>query len=192
MTQEVYNTNLWCPRGSLSIPQVHKLKELILNLNPSYAIETGFCTGRSSATLLFYSNVQKLISIDQDLNYIAPDGYLYKNTLQNIYPSLQVIQENSHNLLTPSFLSSNFNNGIDWAYLDGDQSYSGIYSDLSSIHEFINTNGIIIINNYNYNFGPINTQFNNACDDFFNNNKSFYDKEIWKVDYYGYMILKKK
>jgi len=192
MTQEVYNTDLWCPRGSLSIPQVQKLKELISQFNPTYSIETGFCTGRSSATLLYYSNVQKHISIDYDLNYIAPDGLIYKNILQNQYPNFQVIQQNSHDLLTPSFLSSNYNHGIDWAYIDGDQSYIGILQDLYAIHDFINTNGIIIINNYNYSFGPINTQLNDACNNFYSNNQQFYNKEIWKVDYYGYMILIKK
>ena len=43
--------------------------DLLLKLKPSYCLETGFCTGTSSATVLGTVNPKKMISIG--LEYIS-------------------------------------------------------------------------------------------------------------------------
>lgn len=192
--EEVYKTNLWCKIGHFNENQANKLKELVNEIKPKYILETGFCTGRSAVCLLYYGNIEKMISIDINLNYREPYGIIYKNLLEERFNNYKVIEGNSHEILTKEFYEKEYPEGIDWATIDGDHSYEGALEDLNSVNERINKGGIIIIDDY-YSGKPDGCRIeevNIACDEFYENNKEKYDKESWNKRGKGFMILRKK
>ena len=47
------------------------MKELITKIKPKYALETGFCTGRSTSVVLTNAtDLKKMISIDINFDYM--------------------------------------------------------------------------------------------------------------------------
>jgi predicted O-methyltransferase YrrM len=183
----------WCARGHFNIDQADFFKKLSEIVKPKFIIETGFCTGRSAASLLTSNkNISKFISIDIDLNYMQPEGKIYASLLMKEFPNFFIIEEDSSKVLNDEFFKNNFPNGIDWATIDGDHSYEGCSRDLTKVSIFLNYNGIIIIDDYKS--GPPNgvtiTTVTNAVNDFAKQNPNFYKIE-WNKKGKGFCIFTK-
>jgi predicted O-methyltransferase YrrM len=137
--------------------------------NPQYALETGFCTGRSTyAVLNSAKNLKKMVSIDINFDYIKPHGRRMREVLTRNFPALHTIEDSSKKILNTVFMKENFRDGIDWFTVDGDHSYKGCLYDLKTVFPYMNKGGIIIIDDYKS--GPPNgcdiPDVTKACDDF--------------------------
>lgn len=182
----------WCNQGHFNFDQAKLFYHLANKLNPQYVLETGFCTGRSAASILLSCKPKKFISIDINLDYIKPNGRIYAKKLIDTFSCFQIIENGSSQVLTDDFFNQNFPDGIDWATIDGDHSYTGCYFDLKAISKRLNNNGIIIIDDYKS--GPPNgvclPEVTSAVDDFLVKNQNFI-KTAWNKEGKGFAILYK-
>lgn len=188
------NSNYWCEEGHFNKDQADFIIELIKQNNPNYIIEIGFCTGRSSFSVLFNNtNIKKFISIDIDLDYMKPHGRIMAEKLKNQFNVFNIIESSSHNILTDSFIINEFPNGIDFAIVDGDHSYDGCLNDLNNIYKYINKNGIIIVDDYKSGLpnGCYIKSVIDACDDFHKKHQYFIKTE-WYCNGKGFCIFKNK
>ena len=110
----------WCEKGHFNLDQAEFIKELVQQSNPRYALETGFCTGRSTSVVLTNAkSLDKMISIDINFDYTKPEGRKYRKLLEDNFPCFSTIEKSSRIVLTDEFLTKEFPNGIDWFTVDG-------------------------------------------------------------------------
>lgn len=183
----------WCKKGHFNQDQVNLFKNLLDEYKPEYVLETGFCTGRSASTVLINTkNLKKMISIDINFDSIKPEGRKYKNLLENNFANFSAIENSSQNILNDKFFKKEFPFGVDWFTVDGDHSYHGCLFDLRAAVNYINKNGIIIIDDYES--GPPNgcsiPEVTRACDDFYKENQ-YLEKTKWNFKGKGFCIFKK-
>lgn len=185
---------LWAPVGHFNTNQAEFVKQLIYVVQPRYALEVGFCTGRSAAVVLTASDdLRTFISVDIDLDYMKPEGRIYASLLTERFPCFQVLEANSRVLLTKDFFNAHFgNNKIDWVTIDGDHSYEGCYSDIENVAQYLSDDGLILIDDYKS--GPPHgvslPTVTQAVDDFCLRNAHFYKIE-WNRLGKGFAILTK-
>ena len=184
-------SKFWCKRGHFNLDQANYVSELVKKFDPKFALETGFCTGRSTFTVLNSSkNLKKMISIDINFDYIRPEGRQMQSLLTSNFPVLTTIESCSRKIINEDFIKNNFPNGIDWFTIDGDHSYNGCLFDLESIYKYMNKGGIMIIDDYKS--GPPNgcdiPQVTKACDDFYKNNPEL-TKDEWNCKGKGFCIF---
>jgi hypothetical protein len=194
--QPVYESDLWCRRGHLNKAQADKIATLCRELEPKYAIEVGFCTGRSSATVLHNTraSLHKMISVDKNLDFKSPEGRQMAALLTEKFPMFRLIERSSRELLTPEFLRSEFPMGLDWAMVDGDHSYEGCTFDLEAIAGILNDTGIIVIDDYRS--GPPKgvtiEAVTQSVDDFVARYSETFVMETWNEAGKGFSILRKR
>ena len=88
--------NFWCKKGHFNLDQAKFMKELVTMHQPEYALETGFCTGRSAFTVLSNSKaLKKMISIDRNFDYVKPEGRVYQNLLREQFLNFSTIEKPS-------------------------------------------------------------------------------------------------
>ena len=184
--------NFWCDKGHFNLDQAVFIKELVDKYNPEYVLETGFCTGRSTSTILINAEtLKKMISIDIDFDYIKPEGRIYKKILQDNFSNFFTIENSSASVLNDTFFKTEFPDGIDWFTVDGDHSYEGCLFDLNAAIKHMNKNGIIIIDDYKS--GPPNgcsiPDVTKACDDFYKEHQ-YLEKQEWNCEGKGFCIFK--
>ena len=182
----------WCKKGHFNLDQAIFFKEMVMENDPEYILETGFCTGRSASVILTNAKkLKKMISIDINFDYMKPEGKIYKNKLKDNFENFSTI-ENTSKILNNNFFKKEFPLGIDWFTVDGDHSYTGCLFDLKSVVNHINKNGIIIVDDYKS--GPPNgcriPDVTRACDDFYKENQ-FLQKTEWNCKGKGFCIFKK-
>ena len=185
--------DFWCKKGHFNEDQASFFKELIQKYDPCYVIETGFCTGRSASSILVNAkNIKKMISIDINFDYIKPEGRIYRKKLEDGFKVFSTIEADSVKVLNPVFFNNEFPHGVDWVTVDGSHTYEGCMSDLVSVADHININGLIVVDDYKS--GPPNgsvlPEVTRACDDFFKKDKTFEKKE-WNCKGKGFCILRK-
>ena len=135
-----------------------------------------------------------MISIDIDFDYGGMGGRKMVQTLEENFDTFSAIESNSQKKLTPKFFDENYPEGIDYAFVDGDHTYSGCLFDLNRIVPHVNSGGLILIDDYKsgppngYSI-PVVTQ---ACDDYYEKNVNLVDKEEWNKDGKGFCIFTKK
>jgi len=95
-----------------------------------------------------------MISVDRDLDYRPPHGRAMAAFLTNRYESFRVIEASSRKIFSPQFFAAEYPNGLDWVTVDGDHTYRGCLFDLEAVCSFVNTNGVIIVDDYSS--GPPN------------------------------------
>jgi len=184
--------DFWCKKGHFNTDQAIFVKNLIDKHQPKYCLETGFCTGRSTSTVLINSKfLLKMISIDINFDYIKPEGRQYQKLLLDKFPNFHTIEKSSRIVLDDAFFKKQFPNGIDWFTVDGDHSYEGCLFDLNAVYPYMNKNGIIIIDDYKS--GPPNgctiQSVTDACNDFHKTHSSL-KKEEWNDKGKGFCIFK--
>jgi len=133
--------------------------DLLLKLKPSYCLETGFCTGSSSATILGTCNPNKLISVGLAFNNLE----VAKN-LEEQY-SFKLIQGNSISILNSEFFKSEYPEGIDFYHVDGGHEYAVALADLDNALPSMNKGSVIIVDDYHSEACPLPT-VEQAVDEF--------------------------
>ncbi len=193
-SKKVYETRLWCARGHLNRDQADKYAEICEQLRPRRVLETGFCTGRSAACVLHHSGkVERMISIDLDLDYKAPYGRRMAAVLAETFPQWRVIEKSSRDILCPDFLVHEFPEGIDLATIDGDHSYEGCMHDLESVAPFMTREGIMMVDDYRS--GPPNgtriDSVTRSVDDFLDRHQGVFVGERWNKSGKGFCIIRR-
>ncbi len=180
----------WCPKGHFNLNQHNFFQKLARDVKPKYALETGFCTGRSASSLLEAAQLKTFISIDINLDYIKPEGRIFAQLLQKDFPEFKLIEGDSKVVLTNDFFAENFPHGIDWVTVDGDHSYAGCLHDLEVSSAYVSEHGIIIIDDYRSS-GPDGVSIphvTSAVDYFCKHHKEF-KITVWNHRGKGFAIL---
>lgn len=189
------NHKLWCSQGHLNEDQAELLQELSLERKPKYCLETGFCTGRSSLSVIRGNEdiIEKFITIDINFDYWSPSRE-FLGKFESEYSFYRGIEDNSAKVLTEEFFNLEYPNGIDWFTVDGDHSYGGCKNDLETALPYMNKNSIIIVDDYES--GEPNgcsiPAVTNACDDFYKENSDKVSREKWNVEGKGFCIFRVK
>jgi len=189
---EVFETELWCDgRGHFNSDQALFVKDLVQSVKPTVAIETGFCTGRSCSSVMYYGAewLKTVISIDisgADSNIITK--------LELEFPDIDFkVLPGDSTLVLKEILSAR-DLKIDWATIDGGHSYRECKSDLDDVHSYMNPGGVIIIDDYKS--GPPHgcyfEEVENACQDFWKEHKDLYTLTEWNVSGKGVCIFTRK
>lgn len=173
----------WADRH-FSIPQRDFLIELLLKLKPNYCLETGFCTGSSSSTILAASNPTKHISLGLDHN-----NYEIAKNLQDKY-NFTFLEGYSEEILSLEFYESNYPEGIDFYHVDGGHCYSTVLSDLETAFPNMNKGFVILVDDYNSIMCPC-PDVDRAVDEFVNKN-NLSKQQIRTEDGKGMAMIKSK
>ncbi len=195
MSPAVYDTDLWCPIGHFSEPQADKYAELCERVHPRFALEVGFCTGRSAACVLFYggSTLERMISVDKDLDWQAPHGRIMAHTLKARFGIFDVMEGSSSDVLAAAFFDLAFPHGIDFATIDGDHSYEGCTADLEAIAPHVNQGGLLVVDDYRSG-PPRGVTFDTvtrSVDDFLDRHTAIWLAETWHMDGKGLCIIRR-
>jgi predicted O-methyltransferase YrrM len=188
------NTNLWAKEGHFNKDQEKYIQNLVATIKPEYSIETGFCSGRSSYTVLEAGKdtIKKMISIEIDLDYVS-SGREYKRLLEEHYSDngFQVIEEDS-SIITSEFMNKEFPKGVDFAMIDGSHSYEGCLGDILGILPHLNSGGIMAIDDYKSGApnGCTIEGVNRACD-FVSSTQASLLKQEWHCEGKGFCIFTK-
>ena len=180
-TPLVVGSPLFCHLGYFNWNQVSFVGNEARKRQPRYILETGFFTGRSTATLLILCKEIKTY-INCDSNYsLSNSGPGMLSFMKSLYPCMKSFEQRSQNLFQGDFLIKQFPNGIDWFTSDGDVTYEGLLSDLITVFPHMNTNGVIMVNHYMS--GPphdvVNQGVTNACDLFYFMFKKYLSRRVW-------------
>jgi len=194
-TSSVYETNLWCRRGHLNHDQADKYAEICGNVQPRSVLETGFCTGRSAACVLYHSpGVVRMVSIDINLDYQAPHGRRMASLLRERFPRWEVIENSSRVVFTPEFFQREFPEGIDLATIDGDHTYEGCLFDLEAVAPHLNPAGVMMVDDYRS--GPPNgtriDSVTRSVNDFLAKHAGVFVGERWHKRGKGFCIIRRE
>jgi hypothetical protein len=186
------NHELWCSKGHFNLNQAMYINSLSLTQNPKYVLETGFCTGRSSlSVLLNCDTIEKFVNIDINYNYMKPHGKLMLDKFIKNFPQFKYYEKDSNIFLTEKFIKEEFPNGIDWFTVDGDHTYKGCLHDLTTSLPYMNKGGIIIVDDYMS--GPPDgahiPEVTNACNHFFKLNSNRLNKKSWYNNGKGFCVF---
>lgn len=182
----------WSPEiGHLNETQRDKIIEVISELDPEYALEIGFAGGRHTTTVLSVcKNLKNMISLDIDFDY--QHGRFKIDLIKEEFgETIQFIEGDSHSLLNDSFFEENFENGLDYIFVDGSHTYIGAKSDMMACYPKLSNKGIMLVDDYMS--GPPDgctlQTVTDAVNDFAKeNNLSF---ETWNVRGKGLAIFTK-
>src|ERR1700722_4236038 len=180
----IYNTPLWCSRGHFNKDQADKYESICNCVEPKYALEIGFCTGRSAACVLYYAarSLIKMISIEKDLDY-SKYGRSMAALLTTKFCHFSIAEQSSGEILNNAFFSKEFSKGLDIVTIDGDHSYEQSLFDLTAVAPFLNENGVIIVDDYLS--GPPNGIYlqgvNDSVNYFLSLQKTSFQFETWNV-----------
>lgn len=136
----------WWKEGHFNENQRDFFIEILSKVNPRNVLEIGFASGRSCCTILCSSNPEKIISVDINLDYMGArenSDFLISN-----FKNLKIIEGDSKNILNEEFFKSEFPDGLDFIFIDGDHSYEGAYLDIRNTFNFLNPGGIMIIDDF--------------------------------------------
>ena len=148
--------------------QVIHMSNLIRSIEPEYIVETGFASGRTSATMVQSCRTKSI------QNYVVCDNDYLKSPFQNYFavmcPYINFCTGSTDEILTPDFLKEQFPKKIDWVTIDGADTYKGIVHELTVVMPFVRSGGIIYV------VGDQLTRpfIKDACNEF----KKIYDSKI--------------
>ena len=192
----VYKTDLWCDRGHFNEDQADKYAEICRALLPRYAVEVGFCTGRSAACVLHNTRgcLKRMISVDKNLDWKAPEGRRMAAWLASRFAEFKVVEASSRQVLTAEFIRSIFPSGIDLATVDGDHSYEECTLDMESIAPFLSRRGVMIVDDYRS--GPPNgvriDSVTSSVDDFIARHRRDLCSESWNSAGKGFCLIRRQ
>lgn len=123
--------------------------DLLLKERPSYCLETGFCTGTSSATILATCKPLNMISIGMEYNSLE-----IADTLEDQY-NFRLVVGDSTRVMTGEFFDTHFPSGVDFYHVDGGHTYPVVESDLEKGLPHMNSNSIIVVDDYGSKLCPL-------------------------------------
>lgn len=179
----VYQTDDWCPVGHFNPDQADFYAEVLGQLRPTTAVEVGFGTGRSAASVLHAADgsLRKMVSIEQNLDFISPLGRPMAARLADRFQGFRVIEGWSRDVLVDGFLASVFPDGIDFATVDGEHDFAGCTFDLTAVAPHICVGGMIAVDDYRS--GPPNgvafPEVDRAVDEFRDRHRTTFDARVW-------------
>ena len=176
----------WPEKGHLNLNQYYYIKALVEKCNIEYALETGFCTGRSALAILNNcKNLKRMISVD--IVFIKER----KNLLEEKFKNFTGIESDSKLALTEEFFETNYPEGIDYCLVDGDHSYGGCLNDLRSILPHMKVGSLLVIDDYES--GPPDgcpiPEVTSACDNFYRENTDKLSREKWHKSGKGFCVF---
>lgn len=182
----------WSPQiGHLNENQRDKIIEILLELDPRYALEIGFAGGRQTTTVLgTCPMLKRMISVDITLDSGGgrPNIGLIKAEFGQ---TIEFIENDSCTLLNDDFFTENFENGLDYIFVDGSHTYAGAKCDMQACYPSLNNGGIMIVDDYMS--GPPDgcpiQGVTSAVNDFAKENQLSF--ETWNVRGKGLAIFKK-
>tara|TARA_Y100001938_G_C8098038_1_gene439470 strand:- start:652 stop:1239 length:588 start_codon:yes stop_codon:yes gene_type:complete len=140
--------------------------DLLLELKPKYCLETGFCTGSSSATILSSCKPDKMITIglDADSVYGLGNDKGVAGALEEKY-NFKLVSGDSTQVLNDEFFEKEFGDGVDFFHVDGGHTYHVARSDMESAMSHMNEGSVMIVDDYHSLQCPLKT-VDEAVDDF--------------------------
>lgn len=183
----VVGTQFWChPKGHFDLNQVDLISRIVRKQKPKYVLETGFSTGRATASVLCScDSVQIYVNCDKNYHDMIPEGPIMKEMFHNFYPCFHSYEVESQTLLTETFLKNQFPFGIDFVVLDGENHDQIVLHDLQHIGPILNKDGCIVINTNN------NVNIRNMCVNYVHEHESEYTWNQWEKDKKGMIIIVK-
>jgi predicted O-methyltransferase YrrM len=161
---------------------------------PEFVLETGFCTGRSTLTVLLACSPRRMVSVDADLDYMAPQGRQSAARMQESFPALRIVEANSKTLLADAaFWAEHFPAGIDWFTVDGDHTYGGCTADLEAGLRHLRPGGTLIVDDYRSDRpdGYPLPEVTRAVDDFVTRHGRLFEPPlVWNVRGKGFCALR--
>ena len=132
--------------------------------NIKYCLETGFCTGSSSSTVLATTKPEKMISVG-----LAANNMEVAANLTNKY-NFKLVVGDSTQILNKEFMDEEFPNGIDFYHVDGGHEGLIPLLDLQACLDYLNEEFLIIVDDYQSKICPL-PDVNTAVNDFIEQTK---------------------
>lgn len=179
----------WWHDGHFNENQRNFFIDFLERNKPKNVLEIGFATGRSCVTCLIGSEINKIISVDINLDYM--DARSHADYLMNEFNNLKVIEGDSKKIINSDFFKKEFPDGVDFVFVDGGHTYEDAYSDMINTFDFINNGGYMIVDDY-YSGQPDGCSIvdvNNAVDTFVKERNLQFEK--WNNNGKGFAIIKK-
>ena len=117
--------------------------------NIKYCLETGFCTGSSSATILATTKPDKMISVGMSSNNME-----VATKLTGKY-NFNLVVGDSTQVLNKEFMDEVFRNGIDFYHVDGGHEGLVPLLDLQACLDHLNDDFLIIVDDYHSKVCPL-------------------------------------
>ena len=116
--------------------------EILSDRKIKYCLETGFCTGASSSTVLAITKPEKMISVS-----LSHNNRSIADSLSSEY-NFNLIEGDSSKILNSEFMEKEFPNGIDFFHVDGGHEGNVPLHDMVSSVNHLNDNFMIIVDDY--------------------------------------------
>ena len=123
--------------------------ETLYGRDVKYCLETGFCTGASSTTVLATVKPEKMISVGLDHNNMKIAGQLTDQY------NFQLVVGDSTRILNDEFMNKEFPNGIDFYHVDGGHEGPVPLHDLNACVDYLNDNFLIIVDDFHSKICPL-------------------------------------
>ena len=178
----VVGTQFWChAKGYFDLHQIDLISKIVRKQKPRYVLETGFSTGRGCAcVLLSCDSVEIYVNCDSDYKRMSPEGPHMRRMFHDFFSCFHSYEMPSEELLTPSFLKTQYPFGIDFVLLDGSTEPNIVRENLENITDHLNTEGCIVANSCH-----------DVCVEFVKSNEAF-KLESWAHDDKKMVIIRKK
>lgn len=180
--------NFWDAKiGHMSIKQAEYILNRLKQHNIHNVLEIGFAGGRHTYAILQSFKPKKMVSIDINFDYQCGRQKMYQ--IKKEFKQIEFVEKDSKIALTVEFMVNKFPDGLDYVLIDGGHTYNDAMSDIKNTYPFLNTNGIMIIDDYKSKVCPIK-DVDNAVIDFSKQNNIPYE-EVSTEDGKGMAIFVK-
>lgn len=196
MHPPVHETHLWCHRGHFNADQALLVAEVCADIAPKYVLEVGFCTGRSAASVLHVTRgvLRRMVSVDRDLDYKAPEGRLMARLLCTEFSAFSVIERPSQEVLNAAFFRDSFGEGLDLAIIDGGHGYEECCFDLQAAASVLSSKGVILVDDFRS--GPPNgvafATVTASVEDFLQRHQASFVGQSWHKDGKGMCLIRRR
>lgn len=132
----------------IEVNQIIHMSKIIRNYNPQYVLETGFASGRTTATMILSCSVRPIklyVNIDKNYCLYHPISTIFRQKFLDEFPFFLSYERRSNDLFRENIIGNKFSEGIDWFTVDGDPTYEGILGELCNVFPYLNSGGIIYV-----------------------------------------------
>lgn len=128
--------------------QVVHLSKIVRKNSPQFIFETGFGSGRTTATVIMSSksySIVKYVNCDKNYHLYQPLSLEIKKRINAKCSFVKWIEMRSADLVKDNILDIEFPDGIDFAIIDGDPTFEGCLTELIGVYMNMRVEGIIYI-----------------------------------------------